>query len=217
VRLLALDTAGPVAGVALWSDGLVGQRVERVTRGAETRLVPWANELCALGGFALADLDGVAVAVGPGAFTGLRVGLAAALGLATALELPVWAGGSLASRALRLGTDERVWVALDARKQRVYAALYAGSQCIEAPADRPPTEALNGMATPFVATGEGAVVYRELVEAAGGRLAEEADHPAVDTLARLGAEGLARGEGVGVSEVHPVYLREADAKRPTAR
>jgi tRNA threonylcarbamoyladenosine biosynthesis protein TsaB len=217
VRLLAIDTAGPVAGVALFVDGAVRCRIERVTRGAEARLVPWAVELCEEAGTRLPELDAVAVAVGPGAFTGLRVGLATGLGLAAALDVPVWAGSSLTSRAARVQTELPVWAALDARKQRVYAERFEAGVSVAGPGDLDPTEALACNVGPFVAVGEGALVYRELVEAAGGTLAEQADHPAVDALARLGVEGLARGEGKAAADVRPVYLRDADAKRPRPR
>lgn len=217
MKVLAVDTAGPVAGVALWVDGTVHERVERVTRGAETRLVPWAEALCAEAGVGMGELDGIAIAVGPGAFTGLRVGLATGLGWATALGLPVWPDSSLVTRAARVGGDAPVWVALDARKGRLYAAVVAAGEVVQGPGDVPPEEALGWMDGPFVATGEGALVVREALEARGGRIVADADHPAVDALARRGALAFARGEGVAANEVLPTYLRDADAKRPGAR
>lgn len=213
MRVLALDTAGPVVGVALSVDGRTRSRVERVTRGAEARLVPWALELCGEAGIRLADLDGVAVAAGPGAFTGLRVGLATASGLAMAIGCPLWQGSSLESRALGARGD-RVLAMLDARKQRVYAALYGAGALARGPADVPPEEALAWADAPFVATGEGAVVYEEQVRAAGGVLAPDTTDPCVDALARLGAEALARGEGGDPLHVRPVYLRAPDARPP---
>ena len=70
MRVLSVDTAGPVVGVGLVWDGQVSVRTERVRRGAEALLVPWAQALLAERGGAFKDLDGVAVARGPGAFTG---------------------------------------------------------------------------------------------------------------------------------------------------
>lgn len=217
MRVLAVDTAGPVAGVALACGDEVRVRVERVTRGAETRLHPWMHELCAEAGITLAQLDGVAVAAGPGAFTGLRVGLAAALGVATATQCLVFVGSSLDARAARLAHPGRVLSALDARKGRLYAAWYAAGSRVTEPVDEAPEVVLAGAAQPFVAVGEGALVYRQLVEAAGGRLVDEADHPGVDALARLGVAGLSAGCGVDPAQVRPTYLREADAKRPKPR
>lgn len=213
MRVLAIDTAGPVIGVALAVDGEVSARTERVTRGAEARLVPWATALCEEAGFRLSELDGIAVATGPGAFTGLRVGLATAVGLAQAIGCPVWQGDSLESRARAVGGD-RVLSMLDARKQRVYAASYEAGARVAGPADIPPDEALGWMQAPFVATGEGALVYASMVREAGGELAPQADDPCVHVLARLGSQGLARGEGSDPLAVRPVYLRAPDARPP---
>ena len=180
MRVLSIDTAGPVIGVALAVDGVVlGQRVERVRRGSETRLAPWAQQLAHEHGLSLAQLDGVALAVGPGAFTGLRVGLATGLGLAHAAGCPVVPVGSLHSRAVRSGA-ERVLSLLDARKDRVYAALSTdgGATWAHGPADLPPDAALARCGgAPFTATGEGALVYRELLEPAGASLAQRRDDP----------------------------------------
>ena len=216
VNVVSIDTVGPVVGVGLWCEGRVACRVERVRRGAEARLVPWVVELVDEAGLALQDIDGVAVARGPGAFTGLRVGLATAGGLAMALGVPLWGSMSLDARAARARrhTDERLVCMLDARKSRVYAAVYAADgTLVSEPVDRAPAEVLADLESPFVATGEGAIVYEELVRAHGGRVVDEAAHPAVDQLARLGAEALARGEG-RLGGVTPLYLRLPDARPP---
>jgi len=217
MNVLAVDTAGPVAGVALAAGGDVLVRTERVVRGAETRLHPWAQAVCAEAGVSLSGLDGVAVAAGPGAFTGLRVGLAMALGVAVAADCPVWGAMSLDHRAARVGSSGDVLAALDARKGRLYAAWYRSGQRLAPPVDAAPDVVLAGASGPFLAVGEGALVVADRVRAMGGQLVDEADHPAVDRLARLGVEALSRGEGGDPATVRPMYLREADAKRPRPR
>lgn len=208
-----LDTAGPVVGVALWVDGAVRCRTERGLHGTDALLLPWALELCAEAGIALSGLDGVGVAAGPGAFTGLRVGLATASGLALSLDRPVWAGSSLQSRREREGADLAL---LDARKGRVYALAVQEGRTT-GPGDVDPAVALGWVRGPFVATGEGAAVYADAVRAAGGRLAVEPCDPAVDTLAGLAAAGLDRGEGCDATALAPVYLRPPDLKPPKDR
>lgn len=216
--VVGIDTAGPVVGVALWSGGRVTSRVERVQRGSEERLMPWVAELLAERGLGSADLTGVAVVTGPGAFTGLRVGLAGAAGLAMACRVPLWPASSLATRAAALPPYGAVLVMLDARKQRVYAEARVDGVTVGGPADVPAEQALAWLAgRPFVATGEGSLVYRDAVAAAGGRLAEDADAPGVEALVRLGAAGLAAGEGIDPASVEPTYLRDADVVAPAPR
>jgi tRNA threonylcarbamoyladenosine biosynthesis protein TsaB len=219
MSVLAIDTVGPVIGVALRHDGATYERVLRQSRGTETLLVPWAKELCAEAGLELKHLTGVAATRGPGSFTGLRVGLATASALATGLNVPLWGASSLQTRALRVrsAAGQSILSVLDARKQRVYAALYApDGTLLQGPADLPPAEALAWCTTSFLATGEGALVYKELVVAAGGQVHPEAEHPAVDALARMGEEALKQGLGSEPLAVTPLYLRAPDAKpRPT--
>jgi tRNA threonylcarbamoyladenosine biosynthesis protein TsaB len=214
-RVLDIDTAGPVIGVALRAGGRTEHRTERVIRGSEARLVPWAIELAAAAGLTLAELDVVAVGAGPGAFTGLRVGLAMACGVAQAAGIPVWAGSTLESRAWQHRGSAPVLALLDARKGRVYAAVFdASGGLLSGPGDVDPEVALAWMRRPFVATGEGALVYREAIEAAGGRVAERADDPGVVALAELGERAWSRGEAVAAEAVRPTYLRAPDAKIP---
>ena len=90
MRLLALDTATAACSVALWRDGAVlARRFEAMLRGQSEALMPMVGAVLAEAGCGFKDLDAIAVTVGPGAFTGLRIGLAAARGMALAAELPL--------------------------------------------------------------------------------------------------------------------------------
>jgi tRNA threonylcarbamoyladenosine biosynthesis protein TsaB len=217
VRLLAVDTAGPVIGVSARSGAGSAHRVERIARGAESRLVPWALEVCAELGVELADLDAVAVAAGPGAFTGLRVGLATACGLAQAIDVPVWSGCSLRARAHHvLGVGRPVLALLDARKSRVYAALFASDGTVlRPPADVDPHVAVGWVTPDALATGEGAVVYGDLLRASGIAIIDEPTSPGAAALLDLAIVGLAAGEGTEPEQVRPVYLRAPDARPPS--
>lgn len=219
MRVLSVDTAGPVVGVGLFWEGQVTQRYERVRRGAEALLVPWAQELLTevSGGFG--DLDGVAVARGPGAFTGVRVGMATAAGWSLAANLPLWGCSSLVSRGVRACTGKGpVLSLLDARKGRVYASLVdADGTEIRGPLDVEIGEAIGDLGPGFICTGEGALVYAEAIQAAGGILANEADHAAVDVLSRLGASAIKAGRGQDPGHVFPEYVRQPDAKKTKDR
>lgn len=217
MTVLVFDTAAPVVGVGvLTGDGRAQERVERVSRGAEARLLVLAAEALDAVGVGVQDLVGVGVTTGPGGFTGLRVGLATAAGLAAARSIPLWTASSLETRGARVADERELLVLLDARKQKVYAQRMVGGQGRQGPIDGPLDEALAWMSGPFFATGEGAVAYRAAIEEAGGRVVAEAAHPAVDVLARWTARGIAAGEGVDAQTVRPRYLRAPDA-RPSAK
>lgn len=215
MRLLAIDTCGPVIGVALAADGQVRCRVERVSRGAESRLMPWAHELCAEAGIRLQDVEAVAAATGPGAFTGIRVGLAAAQGVALALGVPMVGVSSLESRLASIPGIGPAIALLDAKKARVYALGRGADGKTYGPADVDPDEALGWMQGPFTAIGEGALVYSDRVVAHGGSIAAAAAQPGVEDLAHMGIAAIKEGKGEPPDRVLPVYLRPPDAKRPT--
>ena len=204
--VLAVDTAGPVVGAALVGhpDGPRSWSA-RVTRGSDRVLTPALAELLA----GVERLDKVAVSVGPGAFTSLRVGVAAALGLAVARDCPVVPVSSLEARAARVGSG-RVLALLDGRKGKAYAGLYVDGQLVGAEVDRPPAEAVALADAPFVATGEGAVVFADDVRAAGGQIAGGADESPALALAHLAGDR----PGVPPEAIRLRYLREADAKLP---
>ncbi len=128
-RLLALDTTTEACSAALWSKGgIVSDRFVVEPRGHTQRLLPMIDSLLADAGWTLSDLDGIACTRGPGSFTGVRVGVSAAQGLAFAADLPVMALSTLAvlawqGRALA-PQYERWQVAMDARMGEIYTAAW---------------------------------------------------------------------------------------------
>lgn len=196
--ILVFDTCGPVLGVAVLGETF-SQRTERIRRGGEKLLVPWAQEL--LGS---REVAAVGVAVGPGAFTGLRVGIATAQGFAHATGAPLYGFSSLRTRGEQAGADH-AW--LDARKARVYAGRADAGWV---PSDIAP-ESIVGEG---LYTGEGALVYRTLIEAAGGRVADDADDPGLRSLAGLTRAALEANLPGDPTQVLPVYVREPDAVPP---
>ena len=127
---LGLDTATPYLALALWSpdEGPLVTFCEVVGRDHAKRLVPELEELLERAGVRQRDIRGVGVGLGPGSYTGLRVGVAAAKGLARGLGVPIVGRGSLETMAYgaygALGEGEEAVVALDARRGNVYAGRF---------------------------------------------------------------------------------------------
>jgi tRNA threonylcarbamoyladenosine biosynthesis protein TsaB len=195
---LAFDTATDVATVALVRDGeVLGER-----RSRAVSVLADADELVRAAGVRPADLDLLAVGVGPGSFTGVRIGLAAARGLGLALDVPVAGVSTLA--ALAAGAPGAVPV-IDARRREVFALLDGEPRCL-APGDlvvEPGREYV----------GDGAVRYRAAIEEAGGVVPPDGDERHVP-WARHHAR-LARDPGPA-ELVEPVYLRVPDVDKAAA-
>lgn len=209
-RALLLDTAGPVIGVAAFHAGARVYAAERrIVQGADTWLLPaMSDAVAALGGLP----ERVAVGVGPGAFTGVRVGVSAALGLAFAAGCGVVPVCSLALRAAAHPGHARVVVALDARKGRVYVRSFDTRGpipvALDDPQDIAPEAAFVGEG---LAVGEGAVVYADRL--GGLTLAEHADACALGAAAAL-----IDGAALDPAAVQLAYLRGEDevVTRPKA-
>ena len=193
--ILALDTATPAASVALVRDGEpFGERTSRAVR-----VLADADELLREAGLGPADLDALAVGIGPGSFTGIRIGLAAVRGLALALDLPV--AGVSTLDALAAGAPGAIPV-IDARRREVFAGL-PGGPVVAAPAE---LELEPGT----VCVGDGAVRYRTLLEAAGAEIP-----PDRSELHRPRAffHALLAGKPGPPGQAEPLYLRVPDADR----
>ena len=183
MRILALDTATSACSVALWCDGAVrARRFAPMERGQAEALVPMLGAVLADAGCAFAELDLLAVTVGPGTFTGLRIGLAAARGLALAAALPCLGVTTLEAVADGVGPEERagaaLLVVLDAKRRDVYAQLFsAGLEPLgEARAVLPSGLAETLPAGPLVVAGDAAHSAAEAL--ARGRARGRSQHRA---------------------------------------
>ncbi|WP_135081639.1 tRNA (adenosine(37)-N6)-threonylcarbamoyltransferase complex dimerization subunit type 1 TsaB [Terasakiella sp. SH-1] len=128
MKILAMDTAAAACSVALWQEGAVTHHVlEEMARGHAEKLLPLVQNLLQDADVSIEDLDALAVTVGPGAFTGLRIGLASARGFAAASGKPVIGVTTLES--LAHGTGQQacpILCALDAKRADLYAQLFDG-------------------------------------------------------------------------------------------
>ena len=201
--LLAFDTATPLVSVALHDgeDVVVERSSERPMKHGE-QLAPLIEEVLRDTGIVRQDVTAVAVGVGPGPFTGLRVGLVTARTLAHVLEIPVYGVCSLdvlAVEAVETGAVERDFVvATDARRKEVYLAAYdVDGDRLDGPVVLRPADA----ATDRPAVGEGAVLYPEAFPHPVGPT-----RPSAGWLARTVAE-----ERAELLDPEPLYLRRPDA------
>jgi tRNA threonylcarbamoyladenosine biosynthesis protein TsaB len=198
VLTLAFDTATAVATSALVRDGeTLGERVSRAVR-----VLADADELMRAAGAEPGDLTGVVVGTGPGSFTGLRMGLATARGLALALAVPV--AGVSTLDALAAGAPGALPV-IDARRSEIFT-LVAGRPAVLEPADLV-------LEPGAVCVGDGAVRYRALLEERGAEIPPDTSELHLPR-ARFHAL-LARGFG-DAEAVEPLYLRIPDAERTLA-
>ncbi|MDB5455643.1 MAG: tsaB, partial [Caulobacter sp.] len=127
--VLALDTALPACSVAVLDGGRVLACLsEPMTRGHQERLAPMAQEAMAAAGLQFTDLDRIGVTVGPGSFTGLRVGLAFAKGLSLALDIPCLGVGSLPALAASTAAPGLIAACIDAKRGQVYLELFEAGQ-----------------------------------------------------------------------------------------
>ena len=249
MRLLAIETATDLVGSALLSDVQPGDQpgspavVERSHLGGRVHaelLAPSIEEVCALAGCLLTEVDALAVDIGPGLFTGLRVGVgtAKALGQSLGLDivgvtsLDVLAAGAFEAVAGgdRPDRARRVVSVVDARRSEVFAASYAMRAATEDPANtcRDQSEPLTPdalidwldelvvEASPILVVGDGAVRYLDLLAPRPGLdlgLAESVATPSPAVLARLAARRLAAGAvAQPAGDLVPDYRRPPDAK-----
>jgi tRNA threonylcarbamoyladenosine biosynthesis protein TsaB len=192
--ILAFDTATDVATSALVSDGeVLGERVSRAVT-----LLEDVDALLRQAGAHTAEVDAIAVGIGPGSFTGVRVGLATARGLALALGVPV--AGVSTLDALAAGAPGAMPV-VDARRREVF--VLQDEPRVLAPGDLE-------LSPGTVCVGSGAVRYRSVLEAAGAEIPPDDDERHLPR-ARFHAQ-LARDFGAAEA-VEPMYLRTPDADR----
>ncbi|WP_009869831.1 tRNA (adenosine(37)-N6)-threonylcarbamoyltransferase complex dimerization subunit type 1 TsaB [Paramagnetospirillum magnetotacticum] len=213
-----MDSSTSACSAALWSDGhVLAHRLSVMVRGQSEALMPMVAEVMAEAGLAFADLGLLAVTVGPGAFTGLRIGLAAARGLALASGLPL--AGVTTTAAVAAGVTEaerqgrNILVAVDSRRDEKWLQLFnsAPAPLSEIRALRPDQAGELGQG-PVVVAGDAAPdILPHLPEAI---LAAAAGFPDAALVAALAAHGWSRGQCL---PPEPLYLRDADVTMPGKR
>ncbi len=227
LTVLGFDTATAATVAGLTFNGQSFERRDDPAVGARpghaTRLLSLIEDLFKDGGVGWKDIDRVAIGVGPGSFTGLRIGVATARALAQARGLPIAPVSTL--RALAAGALEGispiegislrpVAAIIDARRGEIFAGVWEGEATLLAPQAVAPDDfcqTLRQLGCEPTAVGDGAVRYRSMLEAAGALIAaDEASEHRVSgpAICELGA----RGDLVSLDKVIPNYLRQPDAE-----
>ncbi|WP_433512726.1 tRNA (adenosine(37)-N6)-threonylcarbamoyltransferase complex dimerization subunit type 1 TsaB [Nonomuraea sp. CA-143628] len=206
--VLAFDTATPAVTAAL-HDGrsVLAESTTIDARRHGELLIPTIETVLREAGAALSEVTAVVAGSGPGPYTGLRVGLMTAQGLATTLAVPAYGICTLDAVAYGSGLAEPFLVATDARRKEVFWARYSDARTrLDGPfVDRPAEVPVEGL--PVV--GAGAGLYPDVL----GR-SDAPPYPYAGFLAALAAERIAAGEPLGPPR--PIYLRRPDAVVPGA-
>jgi tRNA threonylcarbamoyladenosine biosynthesis protein TsaB len=215
VLVLAFDTATAAVTVALheWSPGEGTQlcaAAETADRRHAEHLAPSITSVLMQAGVVRTDLSAVVVGVGPGPYTGLRVGLATAQGLGFALRIPVHGVCTLDAIAWASSSTTPFVVATDARRKEVYWARYdsALARASELAVGPPADAAAPGLPV----MGEGAALYPDALGAPAGPV-----RPSATALAELAITRLSGAPGPPLLPPEPLYLRRPDARMPGAR
>jgi tRNA threonylcarbamoyladenosine biosynthesis protein TsaB len=220
--LLTIDTSTRAGSVAVSRGAaLLGEILVEAESTHSDRLLVSVEQLLGDLALSLADCDAFAVVHGPGSFTGLRVGIATAKGLALGTGKPLLGVSSLATLAMAAPHSRYpVCALLDARKQEVYAGLFSWGgglpQLLGAEAALSPERLLDGLHDETLFVGSGAVCYRTLIARRLGPRAHflpwPLHAPRASLAAALALEQLRRGEGAGPECLQPRYLRLSEAE-----
>ena len=215
MKLLALDTATEACSAAVWVDGAVVERYELAPRRHAALILPMIESVLVEAGLAVTQLEAIAVGRGPGAFTGVRIAIGIAQGLAFAADLPVIPVstlGALALGAARETGQMRIAAALDARMGEVYWGVYAVAGDDAKALDAERVCAPGAVTAPpghWLGAGSGWTTYAGILSqslSVSGWRSES--YPHAGDIARLAASPARRGGWIAAEKALPVYLRD---------
>ncbi|MDI6736219.1 MAG: tRNA (adenosine(37)-N6)-threonylcarbamoyltransferase complex dimerization subunit type 1 TsaB [bacterium] len=218
MKVLGIETATPTGSVALIDDeeiiseytyqgGLPHCKLDH-----SAWLMPAMDKLLKDAGLSCQDIEGIAVSSGPGSFTGLRIGVSTAKGLAQGLKIPVIGISTLDSLACNLPyTEKIICPVLDARKKEIYTALYKGSQRLTDYLVIPPQQIIEIISQPTIFLGNGLKLYHGLLKESLPDVYFAPSSlwlPRASNLALLGLKDLKAGKQEDIYSFAPFYLRK---------
>lgn len=226
MKILAIDSSGLVASVAIFTDEVMtGEYTINYKKTHSQTLLPMLDEVLKMTEMDLKEIDAIAVAGGPGSFTGLRIGSSTAKGLGFVLKKPIIEIPTVDALAYNLfGIDKLICPIMDARRNQVYTGLYEfqGSEfCIISP-QKPVSieeiiEEINGIKREVIFLGDGVPVYETIIKEnicvpyyfAPSHLSRQR----AGAVGALGAIYLKEGRTIEAAGHQPVYLRLSQAER----
>ncbi|WP_340610239.1 tRNA (adenosine(37)-N6)-threonylcarbamoyltransferase complex dimerization subunit type 1 TsaB [Xenorhabdus bharatensis] len=217
-RILAIDTATEACSVALWNDGLIEAQFEISPREHTQRILPMVESVLSKGGMKLQQLDALAFGRGPGSFTGVRIGVGIAQGLALGAELPMIGVSSLKTMAqgvFRLKNVSNVLVAIDARMGEVYWAQYtrdeqgkwSGEETESVLKPEQAQAIMSNLTGEWAIAGTGWEAYPQLLESHLSLIPGDMVLPHAEDMLPLADQMWKEGEATAVELAEPVYLR----------
>ncbi|MBU4484879.1 tRNA (adenosine(37)-N6)-threonylcarbamoyltransferase complex dimerization subunit type 1 TsaB [bacterium] len=230
MKILAIDSSTPQSSVALSRDDkIVAEARMESTPSLAEKLLPNIDEILKNVGWNIKDIEGIAVSIGPGSFTGLRIGLATAKGIALANNIPIVGVSSLEILAMNgSGSDLIVVPIIDARKKEVYTAAYlchcepGEAVSIEGifPEQNILPDNLVGKLKDFkrrcLLMGDGAILYKDILLNGLGDMAVMADekdmYPKAANIIHLACPRFKSGEVDNLASLAPNYIRRPDAE-----
>jgi tRNA threonylcarbamoyladenosine biosynthesis protein TsaB len=221
--VVAIETSTPQTSVAIGSDRQIAGSVSIAGQARQEAVTPALEQLLGWTGVRLSQVGGIAVGIGPGLFTGLRVGVETAKTLAQVLAVPIVGITSLDALAFAVRHTHKLIVAvIDGRRGEVFYAIYRslpggvvrGHDYTVATPDHLCAE-LQTIPGEMLAVGDGAILYRNHLEELGSRVEIASAiraHPEAAALAELAVPRFLREEHDRLHEVTPLYLRRSDAE-----
>ncbi|MGN0277592.1 MAG: tRNA (adenosine(37)-N6)-threonylcarbamoyltransferase complex dimerization subunit type 1 TsaB [Hominisplanchenecus sp.] len=226
MKILGIDSSGLVASVAVVEDDvMLAEYTVNYKKTHSQTLLPMLKEIADMISLDLASVDAIAVAAGPGSFTGLRIGSATAKGLGLALDKPIISVPTVDGLAYNLyGTEKRICPLMDARRNQVYTGIYEFQgdrlQVIEpqmAVAVSEIVSKINEDGREVVFLGDGVPVYRIFLEkevkVPFSFAPAHANRQRAGAIAALGERYFAAGQLESAAEHKPEYLRLSQAER----
>ena len=220
MRILGIETATNVCSVCILDNSqLIAEYTTNITKTHSQRLMPMLEHVLANIELSPKDIEAIAVSVGPGSFTGVRIGISAAKGMAMALDTQIAGVSTLDGIAYNLMDlyADQICVITDARRKQVYTAIYEREKWkLTEDMVLPIEELVKKIKKKTIFIGNATTLYAELLKKELGNLAKIAPQylsiPRASSIALLGENMLKKGKGVSCFDLKPNYVRLSDAE-----